>query len=65
MAERLGIMPGMSLDLTGVDKDDGKPWGFNAKAKRYKAIDMTLREEALLLIGPPMCKSFSKLMSWN
>ena len=23
MAERLGIMPGMSLDLTGADEDDG------------------------------------------
>ena len=26
MAGRLGIMPGLLLDLTGVDKDDGQPW---------------------------------------
>ena len=65
MAERIGIMPGMSLDLTGVDKDDGKPWDFNVKEKRDKALDMVLNKEALLLIGSPMCKSFSKLMNWN
>ena len=35
------------------------------KAKRDKALDMVLRKEALLLIGSPMCKSFSKLMNWN
>ena len=65
MAERLGIMPGLSLDLTGVDKDDGQPWDFNVKAKRDKAMDIVLGKQALLLIGSPMCKSFSKLMNWN
>ena len=65
MARRLCIMPGMLLDLTGVDKDDGKPWDFNVKEKREKALDMVLKKEALLLIGSPMCKSFSKLMNWN
>ena len=65
MAERLGIMLGLSLDLTGTDKDDGIPWDFNIKAKRDKVMDIVLRKEALLLIGSPMCKSFSKLMNWD
>ena len=65
MAERLGIMPGLSLDLTGLDKDDGQPSDFNVKAKRDKAMDIVLGKQALLIIGSPMCKSFSKLMNWN
>ena len=65
MAERLGIMPGLSLDLTGVDKDDGQPWDFNVKAKRDKAMNIVFGKQALLLIGSPMCESFSKLMNWN
>ena len=65
MAERLGIMPGLSLDLTGCDQDDGKPWDFNDRDKRAKAMDMVLGKKALLVIGSPMCKSFSKLMNWN
>ena len=65
MAERLGIMRGLSLDLTGIDKVDGQPWDFNMRAKRDKAMDIVLGKQALLLIGSPMCKSFSKLMNWN
>ena len=55
MAERLGIMPGLSLDLTGIDKDDGQPWDVNVNAKRDKAMDLVLGKKALLLIGSPMC----------
>lgn len=65
MAEHLGIIPGMSLDLSGCDPDDGEPWDFNNEAKRKKAMDKVLAKEALLVIGSPMCKSFSKLMNWN
>ena len=37
MAARLGMIPGMSFDLTTVDPDDGKPWDFNDPGKRNKA----------------------------
>ena len=33
--------------------------------ERKKAMDKVLAREAMLVIGPPMCKSFSKLMNWN
>ena len=29
MADRLGIIPGASLDLTSIDPEDGMPWDFN------------------------------------
>ena len=65
MASRLGIMPGLSLDLSGNDPDDGRPWDFNDKRKRDKAMDMVLGKRALLLVGSPMCKAFSRLQNWN
>ena len=65
MAGRLGIVPGMSLDLTTVDPDDGRPWDFNNPAKRAKAMDMVIGKKALLLIGSPMCKAFSRLQHMN
>ncbi len=65
MADRLGILPGMSLDLTGTDPLDGMPWNFNSKEKRNRAMDMVLGNEALLIIGSPMCKAFSKLQTMN
>ena len=65
MASRLGIIPGMSLDLTTSDPDDGMPWDFNDPQKRTKALDMVLGKAALLVIGSPMCKAFSRgLQSW-
>ena len=65
MAERLGVMPGLSLDLSGMDPDDGQPWDFNDNKKRAKAMDMVLGKRALLVIGSPMCKAFSRLQNWN
>jgi hypothetical protein len=65
MAERLGIIPGMSLDLTGNDPIGGMPWDFNKKDKRNRAMDMVLGKQALLIIGSPMCKAFSKLQDMN
>ena len=32
IAEKLGLIPGMSLDLT-VNDVDGKPWDFNIQSK--------------------------------
>ena len=34
LARMWGIMPGMSLDLTSVDPEDGMPWDFNIAQKR-------------------------------
>ena len=42
MANALGIATGLSLDLTEVDPDDGKPWDFTKKDKRDKVLDMVL-----------------------
>ena len=39
IASRLGIAPGLSLDLTTNDPDYGQPWDFNVKSKRAKAMD--------------------------
>ena len=39
--------------------------GFNDKRKRDKAMDMVLGKRALLLVGSPMCKAFSRLQNWN
>ena len=33
MAERLGLIPGMAMDLTTTDPEDGNPWDFDNKDK--------------------------------
>ena len=38
LAKGLGLIPGMALDLTVDDPDDGKPWDFNVASKRQKAL---------------------------
>ena len=65
MAERLGIMPGASHNFAGLDPDDGMPCEFNSEEKRKKALDMIISKKALLLIGSPMCRAFSRLQNWN
>ena len=65
IAAMAGIMPGMSMDLTTNDPDDGKPWDFTCKKKRDQALDKILGNECLLLVGSPMCKSFSRLQQMN
>ena len=37
MIERIGLAPGMSLDLTTMDPEDNQPWDFNVEEKRDKA----------------------------
>ena len=65
LAKQLGVIPGMSLDLTVEDPDDGKPWDFNNPEKRDKAERMIRDKRGLLLIGSPMCSAFSQLQSLN
>ena len=65
MARDWGLLPGMSLDSTEVDPEDGRPWDFNDARKREKAENIVAEKGALLLIGSPMCGAFSKLQGWN
>ena len=65
VAAMWGLLPGWSIDFTIDDPDDGKPWDFNCKDKRDKALGMVLGKRALLLIGSPMCTAFSRLQNWN
>ena len=65
IAAKAGVMPGLSLDLTTTDPDDGLPWDFNNPDKRKKALDKVLGKESLLLVGSPMCKAFSRLQNLN
>ena len=65
MASKLGMIPGMSFDLTRVDPDDGKPWDFNDPGKRNKAKRHLRFNKPLLLIGSPMCAAFSQLQRLN
>ncbi len=39
------------------DPDDGRPWDFNVKTKKDKAMDLVLRREALLVIGSPIVRA--------
>ena len=65
LAHFYGLLPGMALDLSIEDPDDGKPWDFNDPSKRKKAFEKVFTERSLLLIGSPMCAAFSKLQNLN
>ena len=41
--ERMGITPGLSLDLTTNDPDDGNPWDFNDEEKNKNPIGVFSR----------------------
>ena len=38
LAEKMGLIRGVALDLSVPDPDDGKPWDFNDASKRKKAV---------------------------
>ncbi len=61
----MGVIPGMALDLTTVNPDDGVTWGFNNPEKVRKAKANVRSKEALLIIGSPMCIGFSAIMNIN
>ena len=54
----LQLMPGFALDLTTVDSDS-RPWDFDEKVMRERALERVRREKPLLLVGSPMCTAFS------
>ena len=51
--------PGFAMDLTTIDKDDGRPWDFTQKDKREKARRIVNETKPFLLIGPPACRAYS------
>ena len=65
MARKMGLIPGMALDLSTTDPDDDKPWDFNNPAKRRKAKRLVKTRRALLLVVSPMCAAFSQLQTLN
>jgi hypothetical protein len=65
LASGLGLIPGMALDLSAIDPDDGLPWDFNNPEKRRKALHKVFTQRSLLLIGSPMCSAFSQIQSLN
>ena len=48
IAERMCMIPGLSMDLTTVDPKDGKPWEFNNPEKRARAKSLVQGKTALL-----------------
>ena len=61
---RLGVIPGIALDLT-VHDEDGKPWDFNDPQQRRNAEQLLDEQRPLLLIGTPMCTAFSNIQNLN
>ena len=59
------LMPGLALDLTVVDPDDGQPWDFSLRSKREKARALFRQQKPYLLIGSPECKHFSTWFALN
>ncbi len=57
------LMPGMAMDLTTVDEDDGKPWDFDDKAKRDKAKEKLREQKPLFLVGSPHVYSMVHMAS--
>jgi hypothetical protein len=56
---RRHLVPGLALDITCMDPDDGTPWDFSIKAKREKARKLLRSQKPYLLIGSPECRAFS------
>ena len=59
------LTPGLALDLTVNDPDDGMPWDFSLKSKRTKARELLQHSRPVLLIGSPMCTAFSTWQRLN
>ena len=64
-AGKIGLVPGMSLDLTELDPHDGLPWDFTKVEKRVRARNRVKEDRPFLLIGCPPCTAYSPLFSWN
>ena len=49
-----GLTPGLALDLTTDDPDDGMPWESDATAKCKKALRLQREQKPLFITGPPI-----------
>ncbi len=56
-----GVLPGMALDLTVEDPDDGMEWDFSNNQKRDKAERLIEEGKAMLIISSPMCSALKQL----
>ena len=54
-----GLTPGLAMDLTTNDPDDGQPWYFDREDKRDKALRLQREQKPLFIIGSPMCTRWS------
>ena len=61
---RLGLMPGMALDLTTTNSK-GEAWDFNDPANRDEAEKLLDEQRPHLLIGSLMCIAFSNIQNLN
>ena len=59
------VAAGFAIDFTVVDPEDGRPWDFNRKDKRDKALAMVQKQEPYMLVGSPMCTAFCTWMALN
>ena len=64
MARKMGLRAGWSLDLSTCDEHGG-PWDFNQKEMRNAAVRKLIQDKPVLLIGSPMCGSFSAMNNFN
>ncbi len=59
------LAPGVALDLTTTDPDDGKPWDFDTAEKRLKARKLFAEQKPLFLIGSPCCTRWCTWQALN
>ena len=62
IAEKIGLNPWWSLDLTVDDPEDGQPWDFAQADKRERTRQLLSRQRPLFLIRSVMCIAWS---SWQ
>ena len=65
MLPSLKLLPGVALDLSTVDPDDGLPWDFDLKAKREKGRRLLDEQQPILVVGSPCCRAFSSWQALN
>ena len=64
IAQRLGLRPGCSLDITTQDVD-GRNWDLDQKEMRNHAIRKIADEKPFVLITSPMCADLSLMTNAN
>ena len=62
--EDYNLTPGWSLDKLTLDKDN-ESWDFDVEEIRERARKLIKTTKPRLLIGSPMCRYFSRLMTMN